>query len=111
MTLHFHRAGPAGTSPVVLLHGGGPGASASSNFGRTIPVFAKRFDTIAPDQPGYGRSDLGDIKEQYFTHSADALAGLLDELGLDRVDLIGNSAAAPRSGSPCGTRRGPGSCC
>ena len=91
MTLHFHRAGPAGTSPVVLLHGGGPGASAWSNFGRTIPVLAKRFDTIAPDQPGYGSSDLGDMQEQYFTHSADALAGLLDELGLERVDLIGNS--------------------
>jgi 4,5:9,10-diseco-3-hydroxy-5,9,17-trioxoandrosta-1(10),2-diene-4-oate hydrolase len=91
MTLHFHRAGPAGTNPVVLLHGGGPGASAMSNFGRTFPVFAKRFDTIAVDQPGYGASAIGDIKTQYFTHSAAALVELLDELGLERVDLIGNS--------------------
>src|SRR5690349_13694579 len=91
MTLSFHRAGPAGAAPVVLLHGGGPGASALSNFARTIPVFAKRFDTIAVDQPGYGDSSLGEMTQQYFTHSADALAALLDELGLDRVDLVGNS--------------------
>ncbi|WP_436535429.1 4,5:9,10-diseco-3-hydroxy-5,9,17-trioxoandrosta-1(10),2-diene-4-oate hydrolase [Actinoplanes sp. HUAS TT8] len=91
MTLAFHRAGPAGAPPLVLLHGGGPGATAMSNFGRTIPVFAKRFDTLAVDQPGYGASELGELTGQYFTHAADALARLLDELGLDRVDLIGNS--------------------
>ncbi|BCY13358.1 4,5:9,10-diseco-3-hydroxy-5,9,17-trioxoandrosta-1(10),2-diene-4-oate hydrolase [Actinoplanes sp. L3-i22] len=91
MTLSFHRAGPTGARPVVLLHGGGPGASAMSNFARTIPVFAKTFDTLAVDQPGYGGSELGELTGQYFTHSADALAALLDELGLDRVDLIGNS--------------------
>jgi 4,5:9,10-diseco-3-hydroxy-5,9,17-trioxoandrosta-1(10),2-diene-4-oate hydrolase len=91
--LHFHRAGPDGTAapPVVLLHGGGPGASAWSNFGRTLPVFARRFDTIAVDQPGYGGSMAAPIKGQYFTGAADALAALLDELGLDRVDLVGNS--------------------
>ncbi|WIN00416.1 alpha/beta fold hydrolase [Actinoplanes oblitus] len=91
MTLSFHRAGPAGARPVVLLHGGGPGASAMSNFARTIPVFAKTFDTLAVDQPGYGGSALGELKGQYFTHAADALVTLLDELSLDRVDLIGNS--------------------
>src|SRR4051812_25000337 len=89
--LHYHRDGSPDARTVVLLHGGGPGASAWSNFARTISAFAPRFDTIAVDQPGYGGSDLGDIKEQYFTHAADALAALLDELGLDRVDLIGNS--------------------
>ncbi|MFI5495223.1 4,5:9,10-diseco-3-hydroxy-5,9,17-trioxoandrosta-1(10),2-diene-4-oate hydrolase [Actinoplanes sp. NPDC051859] len=89
--LHYHRAGPSGGTPVVLLHGGGPGASAESNFGRTLPVFAQRFDTLAVDQPGYGGSATAPIKGQYFTASADALAGLLDELGIERVDLIGNS--------------------
>ncbi|OJF12691.1 4,5:9,10-diseco-3-hydroxy-5,9,17-trioxoandrosta-1(10),2-diene-4-oate hydrolase [Couchioplanes caeruleus] len=89
--LHFHRAGPSGAAPVVLLHGGGPGASAWSNFGRSLPAFAERFDTLAVDQPGYGGSVAVPITGQYFTASADALLALLDELGLDRVDLIGNS--------------------
>ena len=89
--LSFHRAGPPEARPIVLLHGGGPGASAWSNFGRTVPVFASRFDTLAVDQPGYGGSGTGPITGQYFTHAADALAALLDELGLAKVDLVGNS--------------------
>ncbi|GGQ72522.1 4,5:9,10-diseco-3-hydroxy-5,9,17-trioxoandrosta-1(10),2-diene-4-oate hydrolase [Couchioplanes azureus] len=89
--LHFHRAGPSGAAPVVLLHGGGPGASAWSNFARTLAAFAERYDTLAVDQPGYGGSVGVPITGQYFTASAGALLGLLDELGLDRVDLIGNS--------------------
>ncbi|WP_433830152.1 4,5:9,10-diseco-3-hydroxy-5,9,17-trioxoandrosta-1(10),2-diene-4-oate hydrolase [Actinoplanes sp. CA-015351] len=87
--LAFSREGAG--SPVVLLHGGGPGASAKSNFERTIPALAPHFDVLAVDQPGYGGS-LGDpITGQYFTVAADRLADLLDKLGIDRVDLIGNS--------------------
>ncbi|WP_430791646.1 4,5:9,10-diseco-3-hydroxy-5,9,17-trioxoandrosta-1(10),2-diene-4-oate hydrolase [Actinoplanes sp. G11-F43] len=89
MTLAFHRDGAG--SPVVLLHGGGPGASAMSNFGRTIPALAPHFDVLAVDQPGYGGSVGDSITGQYFTHAATELAALLDKLGIDRVDLIGNS--------------------
>jgi 4,5:9,10-diseco-3-hydroxy-5,9,17-trioxoandrosta-1(10),2-diene-4-oate hydrolase len=89
--MHFHEAGEARGTPVVLLHGGGPGASAWSNFGGNVPVLGERFHTLAVDQPGYGRSTTGTIKTHYFTHAADALAALLDELGIARVHLIGNS--------------------
>lgn len=89
--LHYHRAGPPGGATVILLHGGGPGATAWSNFGRTMPVFADRFDTIAVDQPGFGGSASAPITGHYFTAAADALAGLLDELGVGRAHLIGNS--------------------
>ena len=74
-----------------MLHGGGPGASAWSNFGRNLPVFAGHFRTFLVDQPGFGRSAKPPVAGNYFTFSADALAGLLDELGIDRVHLIGNS--------------------
>jgi 4,5:9,10-diseco-3-hydroxy-5,9,17-trioxoandrosta-1(10),2-diene-4-oate hydrolase len=100
MRLHYHEAGPAaqdggagqdGGTPVVLLHGGGPGASAWSNFGRNLPVFAARFRTIMIDLPGFGRSDKPPVTGNYFTFAADAVAGLLDELGIGRVHLVGNS--------------------
>ncbi len=91
LRLHYHESGGEHDETVVLLHGGGPGASAWSNVGRNIPVLAKRFHVIAVDQPGFGRSDKQTEHPQYFTHSADALAGLLDALGLGRVHLIGNS--------------------
>jgi 4,5:9,10-diseco-3-hydroxy-5,9,17-trioxoandrosta-1(10),2-diene-4-oate hydrolase len=92
--LHYHEAGPEGAKPglpVVMLHGGGPGASGWSNFGRNLGVFAGRFRTIVVDQPGFGRSDKPPVSGNYFTFSAEALARLLDELGIDRVHLVGNS--------------------
>ncbi len=93
MRLHYHEAGAgeAGALPVVLLHGGGPGASAWSNFGQNLPVFAERFRTLMPDQPGFGESDKPQVEGNYFTFSARALASLLDHLRIERVHLVGNS--------------------
>lgn len=91
LQLHYHEAGANQAETVVFLHGGGPGASAWSNFGRNLPAFATAWRTIAVDQPGFGRSDKPTEHGQYFTHSADALAGLLDALEIDRVHLVGNS--------------------
>lgn len=91
LTLHYHEAGDPQKSTVVMLHGGGPGASSWSNFSRNIPVFAEEFRTIAVDQPGFGRSDKPTEHGQYFTHSASALLELLDELGVERAHLLGNS--------------------
>jgi 4,5:9,10-diseco-3-hydroxy-5,9,17-trioxoandrosta-1(10),2-diene-4-oate hydrolase len=89
MHLHYEEAGSG--PPVVLLHGGGPGASGPSNFARNLPVFAERFRALVIDQPGYGKSDKPPVQGNYFTFAAHALAGLLDEAGLDRVHLVGNS--------------------
>jgi 4,5:9,10-diseco-3-hydroxy-5,9,17-trioxoandrosta-1(10),2-diene-4-oate hydrolase len=91
LRLHYHEAGAEHPDTVVLLHGGGPGASAWSNFGRTIGVFAKSFRTIAVDQPGFGRSDKPTEHPHYFTHSAEAVTGLLDRLGIAKAHLVGNS--------------------
>jgi 4,5:9,10-diseco-3-hydroxy-5,9,17-trioxoandrosta-1(10),2-diene-4-oate hydrolase len=87
--LNYHEAGTG--EPVVMLHGGGPGASAWSNFGRNLPVFARTHRTLLVDQPGFGLSDKPEITDQFFTFSADALARLLDKLEIERVALVGNS--------------------
>src|SRR6266571_2861619 len=89
MHLHYEEAGQG--PPVVLLHGGGPGASGASNFRKNLPVFAEHFRTLVVDQPGYGKSGKPPVTGQYFTFSAGALKGLLDELGIDKVHLVGNS--------------------
>src|SRR5580692_9998529 len=93
MHLHYDQTGPQrqDQDPVVLLHGGGPGASGLSNFGRNLPVFAERFRTLVVDQPGFGQSDKPPVRGNYFRFAASALADLLDELGIDRVHLVGNS--------------------
>lgn len=87
--LHYYEAGTG--DPVVMLHGGGPGASAWSNFGRNLPVFAKQYRTLLVDQPGFGYSDKPEITGQYFTFSADALLRLLDERNIERAHFVGNS--------------------
>ena len=89
MTLHFEDHGSG--VPVIFLHGGGPGASGISNFGRNIPVFAQRFRVLVVDQPGFGKSTGYQIKGQYFTCAADAVLALLDELGIEKAHFVGNS--------------------
>jgi 4,5:9,10-diseco-3-hydroxy-5,9,17-trioxoandrosta-1(10),2-diene-4-oate hydrolase len=89
MRLHYHEAGNGQT--VVLLHGGGPGASSWSNFGRNIGVLAQHFHVLAVDQPGYGHSDKHTEHEQYNSYSATAVLNLFDHLDIKRAALIGNS--------------------
>ncbi|MGW4117236.1 4,5:9,10-diseco-3-hydroxy-5,9,17-trioxoandrosta-1(10),2-diene-4-oate hydrolase [Nocardia sp. NPDC004711] len=92
LKLHYHEAGVGNGPTIVLLHGGGPGASSWSNFAKNIPVLAEDFHVLAVDQPGFGRSDKPTEHPQYFVHSASALKDLLDTLGItERVHLLGNS--------------------
>jgi 4,5:9,10-diseco-3-hydroxy-5,9,17-trioxoandrosta-1(10),2-diene-4-oate hydrolase len=98
--IRYHDSGPAGAPAsagkfdahtVVLLHGGGPGASSWSNFGKNMPVLAKRFRVVMMDLPGYGQSAARPVTGHFFTVAAQALAGLLDQVGTSRVHLVGNS--------------------
>ncbi|MGW4309348.1 alpha/beta fold hydrolase [Streptomyces californicus] len=77
--------------PVLLLHGGGPGASGVSNYARNITELAKEYRVIVPDLPGYGRSTKGVDGSDPFGHLAEGIRGLLDGLGLEKAHLVGNS--------------------
>ncbi len=77
--------------PVVLLHGGGPGADGLSNYHRNIGALAETFRVVIPDLPGYGRSSKDLDHSDPFGSLAGAIRGLLDELGIDRAHLVGNS--------------------
>jgi 4,5:9,10-diseco-3-hydroxy-5,9,17-trioxoandrosta-1(10),2-diene-4-oate hydrolase len=101
ITLNYYEAGVSTSSttgepvggglPLVMLHGGGPGASAWSNFGPALPRFAQDFRTLLVDQPGFGGSDRPPVVGNYYRHSAEYVVKLLDELQIDRVHLLGNS--------------------
>lgn len=91
LKLHYHEAGFGHEQTIVLLHGGGPGASSWSNFSRNIAVLARHFHVLAVDQPGYGHSDKRAEHGQFNRYAARALHGLLEQLGHGRVPLIGNS--------------------
>ena len=49
------------------------------------------FRTLLVDQPGFGGSDKPPVVGNYYRFSADVRRQLLDELGIDRVHLLGNS--------------------
>ncbi|HNM83869.1 MAG: alpha/beta fold hydrolase [Mycobacterium sp.] len=81
-----------GTGPaVVLLHGGGPGASGVSNYSRNIDALAASYRVIVPDMPGYGRSAKYVDQDDPFGYLARMIRGLLDEMGVATAHLIGNS--------------------
>jgi 4,5:9,10-diseco-3-hydroxy-5,9,17-trioxoandrosta-1(10),2-diene-4-oate hydrolase len=92
LRLHYHRAGDPANPTLVMLHGGGPGAAAWSNFGRNLGVLSERFHVLAVDQPGFGKSDkLAELPKQFYTFSADAILELLDSLGVQTAHFVGNS--------------------
>lgn len=81
-----------GSGPdLVLLHGGGPGASGVANWTRNIPALAEHFTLHIPDMPGYGRSTKRIDHDDPFGDLAASVGGLLDELGVERAHLVGNS--------------------
>lgn len=90
--IHVTEAGEG--EPLVLLHGGGPGASALANYRDNLPAFAG-FRVIMPDQPGFGgsyRPSEEDLAARSITEIAvDALTQTLDKLGVERYNLLGNS--------------------
>jgi 2-hydroxy-6-oxonona-2,4-dienedioate hydrolase len=88
--IHYNDIGTG--RPVVLLHGGGLGASSWSNFVLNIGELSKHFRVLAMDCPGYGKSDpWKPTGETRATVNARAVKGLIDSLGIDKVDIIGNS--------------------
>jgi 2-hydroxy-6-oxonona-2,4-dienedioate hydrolase len=45
--------------PVLLIHGGGPGATGWGNFAPNLPVLSRKYRRIAVTMPGWGESSHG----------------------------------------------------
>jgi pimeloyl-ACP methyl ester carboxylesterase len=79
----------AGTGdPVVCVHGLG-GTKAS--FLPTVSALAERYRVIALDLPGFGESDKPIAAPYNAPYFANAVASLMDELGLESAHIVGNS--------------------
>lgn len=77
--------------PVIMLHGGGPGAAGLSNYSRNIDALAQHFRVIVPDMIGYGGSTKGVDRSDPFGDNADAMLGLMNALEIKKAHLVGNS--------------------
>ena len=89
LTLRYHEAGRG--DPLICIHGGGPGASAWSNYNRNIGALAERFRVIAVDLPCFGESTKLRLKEPRIAFFARIVRGLMDELEIPRAHFVGNS--------------------
>lgn len=87
---HYHDAGEG--PAVIMLHGGGPGASGWSNFRGNVPAFAARHRTLLVDMLGFGGSaSVVFDSEPSTTVRARAIVDLMDELGIESSSFVGNS--------------------
>ncbi|WP_068268820.1 alpha/beta fold hydrolase [Aldersonia kunmingensis] len=85
--LRYHEAGDG--PPLLLLHGSGPGVTGWRNFRGNLGVFAEHFRCLVLEFPGFGVSD--DFGGHPMVTALDAVVRLVDALGLDSVDIVGNS--------------------
>lgn len=90
--IHYHESGQG--QPLVLVHGGGPGASGWSNFHPNIPYLSEHFHVFAIDLPGWGKSQAVNYDQR---DNSGALAEFIETLGLGKVAIVGNSMG----GSSC----------
>jgi 4,5:9,10-diseco-3-hydroxy-5,9,17-trioxoandrosta-1(10),2-diene-4-oate hydrolase len=92
LSIHYHQVGSGPT--VIMLHGGGPGASGLSNFSKNAGPIAKAgFQVILMDLPGFGGSSKVNppVGVGLLKFMASTLTGFIDKLGVTRAHLVGNS--------------------
>ena len=77
--------------PVLMLHGGGAG---SAIWFKQIQVLSKTRRVIAPDHPVFGLSSQDAYKVPFLPNLVTYMVRLFDELGLNRVDVVGLSMGA-----------------
>lgn len=86
---NYHDSGSG--FPVLMIHGSGPGVSAWANWRLVMPKFAESRRVIAPDMAGFGYSERRGVSDYNMDAWVDQAVGLMDALGLEKADLIGNS--------------------
>ena len=86
---NYHDMGSG--SPVVLIHGSGPGVSAWANWRLAIPELAKGRRVLALDMAGFGYSESFENGAYSMDAWVRQAIGFLDALNIKQADLVGNS--------------------
>ncbi|MFI5296613.1 MAG: alpha/beta fold hydrolase [Polyangiales bacterium] len=90
LRIHYHDVGEG--TPILFLHGSGPGASGWSNFRHNFPHFAAHgYRTIVADTLGYGYSSKPDDRDYTLDWLVGNVRTFLAVLGVERCAVVGNS--------------------
>lgn len=93
----LNRAGEGNEEAILFLHGSGPGVVSWSNWQFALPALGEKYDCLSPDLTGFGRSqhpEGGEYPEDmvgWMDLWVEQNVNLLDELGIERAHLVGNS--------------------
>jgi pimeloyl-ACP methyl ester carboxylesterase len=90
-SIFYREAGERGASKLLLLHGF---PSASHMFRDLIPLLADRFHIIAPDLPGFGKSDTPG-RNHTFHEIAERIDRFTESVGFDRYAVYLFDYGAP----------------
>ncbi|WCT72164.1 alpha/beta fold hydrolase [Sphingomonas naphthae] len=85
----YHDVGEG--DAVIMIHGGGPGATGYSNYSRNIGPLSQSNRVIVIDLPGYGGSENREIEGSIFDVLSAVVIGLMDALGIAKASIVGNS--------------------
>ena len=90
ISLYLYDTSEDSKTPVLLLHGLGDEAD---TWRHVLPLITGGYRVIAPDLPGFGRSQK--VKRKYsIPFFIDTILELLDHLAITRAVLVGHSAGA-----------------
>lgn len=87
-SMPYLHGGPADAPPLVLVHGFG---GDKDNFTRVAAFLTPYYRVICPDLPGFGDASRDPAASYGMGDQVERLRAFLDELGLKRVHLGGNS--------------------
>ena len=88
--IFYREAGVPGAPKLLLLHGF---PTSGHMFRDLIPKLADRYHLVAPDMPGFGRSDLPETNR--FESLADSMTGFTERVGFDRFAVYVFDFGAP----------------
>lgn len=88
---NYHEQGTGKGSPVLLVHGSGPGVTGWANWRLTIPALATQFRVLAPDMVGFGYTQRP-VGVQYNMETwVSHILGFMDAMDIEKAHLVGNS--------------------
>lgn len=94
LNVFYREAGAVGAPKLLLLHGF---PSSSHMFRDLIPLLADHFHIVAPDLPGFGRTDMPSRND--FNYTFDNMANVIDRftdvVGFDRYAMYVFDYGAP----------------
>jgi pimeloyl-ACP methyl ester carboxylesterase len=94
LNLFYREAGKAGQPKLLLLHGF---PTSSHMFRDLIPLLSDQFHIVAPDLPGFGRTDMPSRSE--FKYTFENIANIIDKftevMGLDKFAVYIFDYGAP----------------